>query len=178
MNVHPVCRSVVCAVMSLAACCAVTVSQEMKPPDKWVSMQFLLGQWEGEGGGTPGQGAGGTTFEYDLQKTVLVRKNFAEFPATADRPVSRHDDLMVVYMENGKPWAMYFDNEEHVIRYAVTATTDTVTFVSDASAGSPRFRLTYTKKSADALTLLFEIAPPNAPEKFSRYIEASIRRKK
>lgn len=157
-----------------------SVAQQPAPPADWSAWQFLLGDWVGEGDGTPGQGEGGFTFAPDLQKRVLVRKNFAKYPATKERPAFTHEDLMVVYQEPGKAArAIYFDNEGHVINYAVEFAKDgnSVTFVSDPSPTAPRFRLTYLKSGSDALGIKFEIAPPGKPDTFSPYINAKAHRK-
>jgi len=145
----------------------------------WNGWQFLLGEWVGSGGGSgPGQGSGSSTFSYDLQRRVIIRKNHAWYPATTDRPAYSHDDLMVVYREPSKPvQAVYFDNEGHVIHYTVTLETSGVTFLSDSSAG-PRFRLTYTGAGPDSTTIAFDIAPPGKPNDFSPYIRAGARRRR
>lgn len=157
-------------------------SLAQRPPSgvDWNAFKFLIGEWVGEGTGAPGEGSGGFTFSYDLQNTVLVRKNFADYPAAKDHPAFRHEDLMIVYQEGGNTRATYFDNEEHVINYTVTVSSDSssVLFVSDVVPSTPRFRLTNTKAGPDKITITFEIAPPGKPESFTRYIEASARRKK
>lgn len=145
----------------------------------WNAFKFLLGEWVGEGTGSPGEGTGGFTFSLDLQNTVLVRKNYANYPATKDRPAFRHDDLMIVYQEGGKTRATYFDNEQHVINYSVTVSSDSnsIVFVSDMVSSAPRFRLTNSKAGKGKIAITFEIAPPGKPDSFSRYIEATARRK-
>ena len=147
---------------------------------RWDAFKFLIGEWVGEGTGAPGEGTGGFTFSLDLQNSVLVRKNYANYPATKDRPAFRHDDLMIVYQEGGKTRAIYFDNEQHVINYSVTVASDSdsIVFVSDVAPATPRFRLTNTKAGTDKITITFEFAPPGKPESFTRYIEAVARRKK
>ena len=153
-------------------------AHQAAPPD-WSGCDFLVGEWIGEGGGMPGEAAGGFTLAYDLQKTILVRKNFADYPATKERPAFRHDDLMVMYQEAGKIRAVYFDNERHVIHYnvAVAKESSSIVFLSDPDPSAPRFRMTYTRDSDRKVRILFEIAPPGKPEAFSKYIEASARRK-
>jgi hypothetical protein len=147
----------------------------------WTPFEYLLGDWVGEGGGQPGQGSGGFTFLPDLQNHILVRKNYAAYPATKDRPAFKHEDLMVVYKdsENAPPRAIYFDSEGHVIHYSVTISPDhkTIEFVSEALPSSPRYRLTYLMSGSDALTLKFDVAPPGKPDSFSTYIEAKAKRK-
>jgi hypothetical protein len=157
------------------------VSGAQEATSGWASLECLLGDWVGEGGGQPGQGAGEFSFHPDLQNRILVRKNYAAYPPTKDRPGFRHDDLMVVYREsdNAPLRALYFDSEGHVIHYSVTASSDqkTIEFVSATLPSSPRYRLTYVRTGSDTLTLKFEIAPPGKPHSFSTYIEAKAKRK-
>jgi hypothetical protein len=157
-----------------------TLAFGQKTDERWKGWQFLMGEWVGEGTGTPGEGSGGFTITPDLGNTVLVRRNFANYPATKDRPAFSHEDLMVMYYDNDKPRAIYFDNEKYVIRYSVEFSGDSssLTFRSEPVPSAPSFRFTYTKSSGDALKIAFDIAMPDKPDSFSRYIEASARRKK
>ncbi len=144
-------------------------------------IKYLLGEWVGEGGGDPGQGVGGFSFNMDLQGKIMTRKNYAEYPSTKDKPAYRHDDFMVLYQENtSSPMkAIYWDNEGHVINYAIEISSDqkSIIFTSDKSANTPQFRLTYVKSDDKNIGIVFEIAPPNMPDEFSRYLEASAHRK-
>ena len=151
------------------------------PKNDFGPLQFLLGSWIAEGGGAPGQATGGFSFTADLHGVVLVRKSYAEYPATKDKPAYRHDDLMVIYKDAATNLrAIFFDNEGHTINYSVRSADDgnSIEFLSDLQSSSPRFRLTYQKVSTDALKLKFEIAPPGKPESFQTYIEATARRQK
>ena len=141
-----------------------------------------MGDWAGEGSGQPGQAGGGAfSFGFDLQGKVLVRRSYAEYPPSKDKPSYRHDDLMIVYKDtDGKGTrAIYFDNEGHVIEYSVTFSQDqkTLTFLSEPVASAPRFRLIYTRVKDDVLSFEFDIAPPGKPDSFSRYIEGKAHRK-
>jgi hypothetical protein len=154
-------------------------AQQPKEPN-WDSFRFLIGEWIGEGAGAPGEGTGGFSFSFDLQGQILVRKNSADYPATKDKAAYSHTDLMVIYRESDDSLkAIYFDNEGHVIHYAVSFSKDqtTLTFLSDPSPSSPRFRFIYSKAAPDKLKLEFDIAPPGKPEALSRYIEGSAHRK-
>ncbi len=173
-----------CVLMCLCLCTALLPGllsgQVVDKPSPWQAWQFLLGDWEGEGTGEPGEGIGNFSFATDLQGTVLVRRNHSDFPAARGRPATSHDDLMILYQEAGRPTrASYFDNEGHVIQYAAEFSRDsnTVIFLSDPAPGTPRFRLTYGKKAEGLVTIRFEFAPPGKPDEFVRYIEAVARRK-
>jgi hypothetical protein len=142
---------------------------------------FLVGDWVGEGGGAPGQGTGEFSFHYELNGKTLVRRNVANYPATAGKPASKHEDLMVIYSERpGRPLeAIYFDNEGQVIRYDVEIGPDgnAIRFISRVQPDSPRFRLTYFRASDRTIDGEFEIAPPGKPEAFAPYLKWTARRK-
>ncbi len=141
-------------------------------------LAFLLGDWQAVGGGAPGQASGGSSFAASLQGQVIVRTNFAEYPAT-DKPASRHDDLMVFYATPaGEIRADYYDSEGHVIRYAAGAVSrGELTLVSEATAGAPRFRLGYRLRPDGILEGRFEIAPPGNPDSFAPYLSWTARRR-
>lgn len=149
--------------------------------DSWAAFRFLLGEWVGEGDGKPGQGSGGFSFAPDLGGKVLVRKNRNDIPAANGRPAVTHGDLLIIYRgsDGKRNKAIYFDNEDHVIQYTVTASGDgnALTFVSDAVPSQPRFRLTYTKGKGETVSIKFEIAPPGKAEEFKTYLEGTARRK-
>lgn len=146
-----------------------------KPASVWAPFEFLLGDWVGEGTGTPGQGGGGFSFHPELEGKILVRRNVSDYPAAKDRPAVHHEDLMTVYIEGGAYKADYFDNEGHVIHYAVTPSVAGLVFLSEPGPG-PRFRLTYAKTGPQTARLKFEIASPDLPDVFKSYIEATVRR--
>ena len=138
----------------------------------WDSLRFLLGEWEAAP--RADQSTGRFSFSIDLGGALLVRRNHAEYPAREGRPASTHDDQMYIYREGDTPSlrAIYFDTEGHVIHYATERLADgQVTFVSDATPGAPRFRLSYTKTADGKLNGSFEIAPPGKPDAFSKYLE-------
>jgi hypothetical protein len=110
-----------------------------EPPPLLAPLQFLVGEWEGIG--DQAGATGRFTFALSLQDRVLVRTNYSNTPATAGTPASRHDDLIVVYVEASLVKADYFDSEGHVIRYVADARPGEVVFVSEIRAGEPRYRL-------------------------------------
>jgi hypothetical protein len=145
----------------------------------WGPLQFLVGHWSGEGS-TADRGSGGGAFSFapDLQGKILLRRSFAEYPAANGKPAYRHDDLTIIYHDGAANdlRAIYFDNEEHLIHYAIKPSGNSVVFLSEGPPETPRFRLTYTGVGPDQLKLKFEIAPPG--KDFATYIEASAHREK
>ncbi len=141
-------------------------------------LRFLLGDWQADGGGKPGEASGGFTFAPSLQDRVIVRTNYAEYPAAGDKPSSRHDDLMVLYAtESGEFRADYYDSEGHVIHYAgSTPSVGELTLVSEVVRGAPRFRLSYKLGADGKLDGRFEVAPPGQPDSFAPYLAWTARR--
>lgn len=142
-------------------------------------MQSLIGQWDGDLSGQPGQASGGSfVIASDLQGHALVRRSFAEFPATKDHPASRHDDLTIVYQgaPGVAPRATYYDSEGHVIEYAVSASPDgsRIEWLSAVRPGEPRFRFTYTFTTPTTMKVRFEIAPPGQPGNFTTHVEGAV----
>jgi hypothetical protein len=135
-------------------------------------LRFLTGQWQALS--RPGEPTGGFRFTAQLQARVLVRTNYADYPATSERPASRHEDLMVIYQEARMLRADYYDNEGHVIRYSGKIPgVNSVVFTSEPAASNPVFRLSYQLSVDGELKGLFEIAPPDTPDTFAPYLSWS-----
>ena len=145
-------------------------AQQSAPSPDWRAWQFLLGDWVGEGSGAPGEAVGGFSIRYDLQQRILVRNNFADYPATPEHPAFTHNDLMIIYQQNGTPRAIYFDNEGHVIHYTVAFSSDTssVVFISEPMPSAPRFCFTYTKTALARIKIQFDIARLASPRRLRR----------
>jgi hypothetical protein len=136
-----------------------------KTADPWQKLEFLLGKWTGSAGEKdtpPGAGQGGFSFEPELDRKIVLRRNRAAYTSGV-----RHDDLMVIYLDapDAPPRAIYFDSEGHVIRYNLAfPKPNRVVFESDASQAGPRYRLTY-RLNGPTLDGTFEVAPPGASYK-------------
>ncbi|MDP4263312.1 MAG: hypothetical protein Q8941_12370 [Bacteroidota bacterium] len=148
-----------------------------QPSAAWNKYKWLIGNWEGEGDGKPGDGKGWFSLQEDLSGKILVRKNHSEYPAKNEKPGIIHDDLMIVYPGPGMNSlkAIYFDNEGHTLQYSVSSTDSSVVFISDKIPDSPVFRLTYKLINNGSITIKFEISPDG--EKFNTYTEGRCRRK-
>jgi hypothetical protein len=144
----------------------------------WGLLKQLLGHWVADsGGGQPGATTRGeATFTPELDGQVIVRRDHSEYAATNGRPATSHDGLLVIYPTGTRTFAAHsYDNEGHLIDYAVTATGQSITFTSAVAAGAPRFRLSYVPVGA-AMQVRFEIAPPGQPEAFQLYVSGITHR--
>jgi hypothetical protein len=171
-----------------AALAAVTAAaparaQQALPAADWSAFAPLLGEWEADAAAPDGS-TGGFTLAPDLGGRVLLRRNFALYPKTKDREAFRHDDLTVFHVEGGAVRADYWDNEGHLIHYAVAVTKagkdekgPTVVCTSDAVKGAPRFRFTYAVTGPTTMSIQFEIAGPGKPDEFRPYITAGVHKK-
>jgi hypothetical protein len=141
---------------ALAIACAAcghpaTASAPTVGPE-WEPLRALVGTWEGRDEAM--KSSGRFTLAPDLDGKVLVRRN------TNDTPRGKHEDLMVISRGPAGLRADYWDNEGHVIAYAITTEGSRVKFVSDAVPNAPRFELTYDVRGPDELAIDFAVAPP------------------
>jgi hypothetical protein len=141
-------------------------------------LKFLIGEWIGSGGGSgSGQGEGSSIFRFDIDSNVIIRENYAHYPAQNNKPEYTHKDLLVIYLQTDSPRAIYIDNEKHIINYNIEQKGSDLVFTSEEIKGAPQFRMTYYIIDSNRLNLKFEIAPPNTPGKFMQYITAEMKRK-
>jgi len=141
------------------------------------ALNFLLGDWDAISSAAGESGA--FNFTLALQDRVIIRTNYAKYPAQDGKPATRHDDLMVIFVEGNVLKANYFDSEQHVIRYTIdTRGPGDVVFVSEAPAGEPRYRLSYTLAASGQLKGSFEIAAPGSPDDFKPMLAWTARRLK
>jgi hypothetical protein len=147
-------------------------SARAAPPAALQPYAFLLGAWEAAGSGTPGSGTGEARFTSELQERVIVRRSFADYPATARGPASHHEDLLVISVApDGTVHADYYDNEGHVIRYLGSAEgPEKIAFTSEVRPGEPRYRLRYEKGTDGNLRGEFALAPAASPGEFTPYL--------
>jgi hypothetical protein len=145
------------------------------PASPLAALQFLLGEWEAVE--TPDHSTGGSSFSVVLLGQAILRANFADYPATAERPAFRHEDLLIIRAgPDGALLGDYFDSGGHAIRYAAQASERAVTLVSAPGGPGPGFRLSYWAQADGTLAGSFEIAPPGQPGAFAPYLAWTARR--
>jgi len=172
-------RRSILSVVALAVLASFPAAAAPPATDAWAPVRFLVGTWTGTGGGEgPGQGVGTTSFQWDLEQKILVRRDHTEFSKTAERPAASHDALMILYPQGGALHGSYFDAAGHVIPYTLVAGTaaGTAQFLSDAGPG-PRFRLTYQQDKSGDVAITFEMGPPNATDGFRPVTTGTVHKK-
>ena len=149
--------------------------------NSWDQLEFLLGNWSSPVSGQPGQGiAGSTSFSFDLDRKIMIRRSRAEFaPEAGQSKGLAHDDLLVIYLQPGESQfrAIYFDNEGHIIHYGLVFPQDrpaSVAFESEASEISPRARLTYQAIADGTLEIEFSVAAPGG--QLLSHVKGMVRR--
>ena len=141
----------------------------------WDKLDFLIGEWYGEGSGIPGEGTGTFTFSYDLDKKIMIRRSHSDYLANDFKRRTLIDDLMIIYTNNNTPVkAAYFDSEGHSINYSITYAGDSIIFTSDSTSQAPVFRLTYSRIDDKKIKTSFEMSRDGV--NFITYVEGISRK--
>lgn len=156
------------------------LARAQTPANPWQDWQMVVGDWIGdEGHGQPGSPTSSRfSFSPELDGRILIRRDRSDYPAFQGRPAFTHAGLMVIYRDDASNVfrAESFDNEGHVIDYAIAIVPGTrIVFTSPAKSAAPTYRLVY-ETAAAGLAIRFEIAPPDRPSDFSLYVAGSAHR--
>jgi len=159
-------------VLVLVPSAAMEAQTDVKP-DPWAGLRFLVGTWEARttGGSAQAQGTGEYTFRMELRDHVLARhSSYASCKGPEDFNCE-HGDLLYIYPEGSGPGlrGIYFDNEGHVIHYAVsTPRPGAVVLLSDPGEPGPQFRLSY-ELSGEVMAGKFQMRMPGQAD-FATYL--------
>jgi hypothetical protein len=154
--------------------------------DLLAPLSFLLGTWTAgtAAAGTAGATVLGTyTFSRDLGGHALQRTGtVATCKGPQDFDCNHHDQLTIfpdpsgMAIHNSSLFALYLDNEGHVIYYTIaTPDAHTAVFSSQGPASAPKFRLTYHLEGEGpkaVMTGKFQFAPPGSDD-YHSYLEWS-----
>jgi hypothetical protein len=159
--------------------CTVLLGQNASAP--WQPLGFLIGTWEAktQSGSAGAAGSGAYSFQLELRDHVLARHSNSSECKGPSNFNCEHGDLLYVYPDAPpKSYkAIYFDNEGHVIQYAVsTPTPGSAVFLSSPSQPGPQYRLSYELKGTTMFGK-FRMRMPGQTE-FKSYLEWSGERKK
>ncbi len=168
-------KQIVLAFLLLSSLPLVAQTGSTPGPDPWKAVSFLEGTWDAKTPSSTGVSTSGRyTFQRELGDHIMARHSSSDpgckGPASFD---CQHGDLLYIFQDApGQPLkAIYFDNEGHVIHYAVTTPDpNTVIFLSEPSPG-PQFRLIY-ERAANVMTGKFQMHMPG-PGDWRSYLEWS-----
>ena len=152
-----------------------TYSQQNLKSENW---NWLIGEWQGEGSGQPGQGGGTFSFTYDLDNKIIIRKSQSEYLSPNSNKKIIHQDLMIIYFDQNEKIqkAIYFDNEDHIINYNISSTENSIILTSNKIPNSPVFRLSYFLIETNLINTKFEISRDG--QNFTTYIEGKSKKVK
>lgn len=173
---------------SLLAVFASAFAQEAKPaakPDVWAPLRKLVGEWEGESRGEPGQGRSTRTYAFTLNNKFISVRNQSIYPPQAKNPKgeTHHDEGYISYDRAAKKFVFrQFHGEgfvNHYVQDRVSEDGRTIVFVTTGIENIPagwRGRETYRFTGDDEFTETFELAEPG--KEFAIYSQASFKRRK
>jgi len=133
----------------------------------FTDFDFLIGKWQGVESGVAGDGIGFRTYEYDLNKYVIVEKNMSTFPKSEKKPRGEvHRDFGVLSYNSNDSSIVFrqFFIEGFTNIYVLDKTVSTkkkfvfVTREIENNPGNWRVRLTLNKISDTEFKETFEIA--------------------
>lgn len=135
--------------------------------DHFSDFDFLIGKWQGVESGSAGDGIGFRTYEYDLNKYVIVEKNISTFPKSEEKPRGEvHRDFGVMTYNSNDSSIVFrqFFIEGFTNIYVLdeaTSTKEKFVFVTreiENSPGNWKARFTLSKMSNNEFKETFEIA--------------------
>ena len=135
--------------------------------DQFANFDFLIGKWQGVESGSAGNGIGFRTYEYDLNKYVIVEKNMSTFPKSEEKPRGEvHRDFGVMTYNSNDSLIVFrqFFIEGFTNIYVLdkaASTNDKFVFVTreiENSPGNWKARVTLNKISDSEFKEIFEIA--------------------
>ena len=131
------------------------------------NFDFLIGKWQGVETGASGNGIGFRTYEYDLNRYVIVEKNMSTFPISEKKPRGEvHRDFGVLsYNSNDSSFVFrQFLIEGFTNIYVLDKTASTpkkfvfITREIENIPGNSKTRITLNKISDTEFKETFEIA--------------------
>lgn len=144
---------------------------------------FLIGKWQGVETGVAGDGIGFRTYEYDLNKYVIVEKNMSTFPISEKKPRGEvHRDFGVIsYNSNDSAIVFrqfFVEGFTHIYVLNKTASTpEKFVFVTREIENNPgdwKVRSTLYKISDTEFKETFEVAMDG--ENFAQLLQNNWKR--
>jgi hypothetical protein len=158
-------------------------AQSTSIPDSWEPVRFLVGSWEGDVSGQPGNGTCERKYGFVLNNRYLEVRNKSTYPVQAKNPKGEvHEDWGMISYDRGRKKLILrqFHVEGFVNQFASEpAANGPLRFTSESIENIPtgyRARETYSVTGPDTFVEQFELAEPG--KDFELYSETRFRRKK
>jgi hypothetical protein len=150
--------------------------------DPLASLDFLIGRWQTSSSGEPGTGTGEREYIKILGGRFLEGHNRVVYPPQEKNPKGEtHEDRSVFSFDRTRKRLVLrqFHAEGFVNQYVaeLPATAGVVVFTSEAIENIPagwRARETYTRRGADEVEEMFEVAEPG--KEFAVYSRTQLKR--
>lgn len=127
--------------------------------DKWEKLRPLAGKWSGEGSGIPGEGIESFSFTFDLEQSILVRKNYSDYSRNTLKDRTIISDLIIIYLAADSPSkAIYFNSDGHAVNYSISYSDNSITFTSENIPQTPTFRINYLFIDNTTVKVRFEMS--------------------
>jgi hypothetical protein len=173
-------------VLTLLTAAALATHAQSPAADPLAPLDFLTGTWiagTNTAGSSSGQIFGTYTFSRDLAGHALQRTGtLATCKGPTDFDCNHHDQLTIFPDPHGAAahgsslFALYLDNEGHVIYYTITTPdSHTAIFLSQGPPTAPKFRLIYHLEGTGpkaVMTGKFQMAAPGSDD-YHSYLEWS-----
>jgi hypothetical protein len=171
----------------ILAAASLTASAQTPKTDPLAPLDFLLGTWAANANAPDGSAAaaiyGTYTFSRDLGGHAMQRTGtVATCKGPQDFDCNHHDQLTIFPDPAGQAahhaslFALYLDNEGHVIYYTIATPDPHTAIFSSVSAGSaPKFKLVYHLEGSGPKAIMsgkFQMAAPGSDD-YHSYLEWS-----
>lgn len=168
---------------TLTALAISAVGAQTSTVDRWQPLRFLLGSWQGEAHGEPGQGTVERSYALVLADKFIEEHNTSSYAARNGKsPEIHHHRSFFSYDKSRKTLMLrQFHEEGFVLLYALSPAStprklifESVTFENFSNEW--KARETYDVLSDDEFTETFELAAPG--KEFELYSHNHFRRQK
>ena len=146
-----------------------SLAQMTKQDSVWLPIKLLLGNWNGKGGGEPGQGVYERSYNLILNKKFIEVRNKSTYPPTDKKPKGEvHEDIgYISYDKTRKTFVLrQFHGEGFVNQYrieSISADGKTIVFISESIENIPagfKAKETYHFTGDGRFAETFELAEP------------------
>jgi len=159
------------------------LSADVPQPDRWASVRFLLGSWEGTSEGEPGRGTVTRRYEFVLGERFIHERNTSTYaPQEKNRKGEVHEHWSFISYDRARKALILrqFHQEGFVNQYVhklQDGPVRTIVFESESFENldaSWRARETYEVLGPDEFTEAFELSEPGKP--FELYSKNHLKR--